>query len=361
MGNALVARLLYALSQQPTVTLALNTSLASIDHTGAAVTGATLQQAGQRRQVTVRGGLVLASGGFNRHPQWRTRLLPDIPASWSPGAPGHTGQAQELAMGLGARHGEGALSHAFWAPVSRRQRADGSTAVFPHFVMDRAKPGMITVNQAGARFVNESTSYHLFALAMQAAQQAVPAYLIADAKALRQYGMGMVRPGGKGLAPFLADGYLTEGATLAELAGKLGISAVGLTQSVANNNAFALTGVDKQFQRGVTAYQHHIGEAGAGGPNPNLGAMTEAPYYAVKLYPGDIGAAQGLQTNAHAQVLNAQGQVIAGLYAVGNDMNSIMGGVYPAPGITIGPGLVFAYLATQHALNPGASHHGANP
>jgi hypothetical protein len=154
---------------------------------------------------------------------------------------------------------------------------------------------------------------------------------------------------------------LTEGATLAELAGKLGISALGLTQSVANNNAFALTGVDTQFQRGVTAYQHNIGDAVAGGPNPNLGAMTEAPYYAVKLYPGDIGAAQGLQTNAHAQVLKAQGQVIEGLYAVGNDMNSIMGGVYPAPGITIGPGLVFAYLATQHALNPGATHHGANP
>jgi succinate dehydrogenase/fumarate reductase flavoprotein subunit len=245
--------------------------------------------------------------------------------------------------------------------VSLRQRADGSTAVFPHFVMDRAKPGMITVNQAGERFVNESTSYHLFALGMQAAHQAVPAFLISDAKALRRYGMGMVRPGGKGLTPFLADGYLTEGATLSALAQKLGIAAEGLMQSVANNNAFAQTGVDTQFQRGKTAYQHNIGDATAGGLNPNLGEMSEGPYYAVKLYPGDIGAAQGLRTNEHAQVLNAQGQVIAGLYAAGNDMNSIMGGVYPAPGITIGPGLVFAYLATQHALTQGASTVGANP
>jgi succinate dehydrogenase/fumarate reductase flavoprotein subunit len=222
--------------------------------------------------------------------------------------------------------------------------------VFPHFVMDRAKPGMITVNRAGERFVNESTSYHLFALGMQAAQKAVPAYLVADAKALRQYGMGMVRPGGKGLAPFLADGYLTEGASLDVLADKLGIPAEGLTRSVADNNAFAKTGVDTQFQRGVTAYQQNIGDAAAGRPNPNLGAISEGPFYAVKLYPGDIGAAQGLQTNEHAQVLNAQGQVIAGLYAVGNDMNSIMGGVYPAPGITIGPGLVFAFLAARHAV-----------
>jgi succinate dehydrogenase/fumarate reductase flavoprotein subunit len=209
---------------------------------------------------------------------------------------------------------------------------------------------MITVNQAGERFVNESTSYHLFALGMQAAQKAVPAYLVADAKALRQYGMGMVRPGGKGLAPFLADGYLTEGASLDALARKLGISVEGLAQAVADNNAFAQTGVDTQFQRGVTAYQQNIGDAAAGGRNPNLGEMSEGPYYAVKLYPGDIGAAQGLQTNEHAQVLNAQGQAIDGLYAVGNDMNSIMGGVYPAPGITIGPGLVFAHVATRHAL-----------
>jgi len=118
-----------ALSRQPTATLALDTSsLAGIERTGAAVTGATLQQAGLRRQVTVRGGLVLASGGFNRHPQWRAQLLPDIPASWSPGAPGHIGQAQALALGLGARHGEGALSHAFWA---RRPGASAPTAAPP--------------------------------------------------------------------------------------------------------------------------------------------------------------------------------------------------------------------------------------
>jgi succinate dehydrogenase/fumarate reductase flavoprotein subunit len=185
---------------------------------------------------------------------------------------------------------------------------------------------------------------------MQSAQQAVPAYLVADAKALRRYGMGMVRPGGKGLASFLADGYLTEAASLEELACKFGISPDGLAQSVARNNAFAQSGVDTQFQRGVTAYQQNIGDSSVGGLNPNLGEMNEGPYYAVKLYPGDIGAAQGLQTNEHAQVLNAHGRAIDGLYAVGNDMNSIMGGVYPAPGITIGPGLVFAYVVSQHAF-----------
>jgi succinate dehydrogenase/fumarate reductase flavoprotein subunit len=364
MGNALVARLLHSLSQHAQVTLALNTSVQALERDdGGRVVAVRLKSASGTQRVLARQGVVLASGGFNRDPLLRAEKLPGIPAEWCPAAPGHTGEALALARGLGAVQGQGAQSPAFWAPVSLRQRADGSTAVFPHFVMDRAKPGMITVNQAGERFVNESTSYHLFALGMQAANPsspAIPAYLIADAKALRLYGMGMVRPGGKGLGPFLADGYLTEGASLQELAHKLGISAEGLARSVAQNNAFALTGVDTAFQRGVTAYQQNIGDAAAGGLNPNLGQISEGPYYAVKLYPGDIGAAQGLQTNEHAQVLDAQGQAMAGLYAVGNDMNSIMGGVYPAPGITIGPGLVFAHVATRHAL-AGTHALGANP
>ena len=351
MGNALVGHLMHALSQQGTATLTLKTSVTSIERDDKGrVVAVRLSSATGNARVLAKKGVVLASGGFNRDPVLRADKLPGISAEWCPAAPGHTGEALALARGLGAVEGQGAQSPAFWAPVSLRKRTDGSTAVFPHFVMDRAKPGMITVNQAGERFVNESTSYHLFALGMQAAQQAVPAYLIADAKALRQYGMGMVRPGGKGLSPFLADGYLTEANSLQELADKLCISADGLAQSVANNNAFARAGVDTQFKRGVTAYQQNIGDAAAGGLNPNLGQISEGPYYAVKLYPGDIGAAQGLQTNEHAQVLNAQGQCIAGLYAVGNDMNSIMGGVYPAPGITIGPALVFASLAVKNAL-----------
>ncbi len=236
--------------------------------------------------------------------------------------------------------------------MSLRQRADGSSAAFPHFVMDRAKPGMLTVNQAGERFVNESTSYHLFGLAMQRAHMgtpSVPAYMIADAEALRRYGMGMVRPGGKGLAPFLADGYLVQADTLDELAQKLGIDADGLKASVARINSYADTGVDPDFQRGTTAYQQNIGDTTRGNKNPNLGRLAQAPYYAIRLYPGDIGASTGLVTDTDACVLGEGERPIPGLYAVGNDMQSVMGGIYTAPGITIGPGLVFGYLAAKHA------------
>ncbi|MES2512194.1 MAG: FAD-dependent oxidoreductase [Pseudomonadota bacterium] len=353
MGNALIGRLLYSLSQHRNATLLLSTSLEEIHRNESGIEAVTLRHKGERRTVKVGCGLILASGGFNRHADLRQEMIPGADAAWCPSAPGHTGLAHDMARELGAHYGASIGSHAFWAPVSIRKRADGSQAVFPHFVMDRAKPGMLTVNQAGRRFVNESTSYHLFALAMQNAHEvtpSVPAYLVCDARALRDYGIGMVRPGGKGLAPFLADGYLTQGGTLVELAQKLGIDAQGLQASVAQMNAFARSGVDTDFHRGETAYQHNMGDATQGNRNPNLGALNEAPFYAVRLYPGDIGASTGLQTNAEAQVLGDNGAPISGLYAVGNDMHSVMGGVYTAPGITLGPGLVFAYLAARHAL-----------
>lgn len=350
MGNALVARLLYSLSKQTQVTLALNTSVERFERDAKGVRGVVLKGQGGSRSVTVSGGVVLASGGFNRHPDLRAQLLPGADMAWCPAAPGHTAEAHALAKEAGAVYGQGALSNAFWAPVSLRKRADGSTAVFPHFVMDRAKPGMLTVNKKGERFVNESTSYHLFGMAMQATGS-VPAYLVCDAAALQKYGIGMVRPGAspKDLAPFLAEGYLTLGATLNELASQLGIDAAGLKASVDEINRCAETGVDPRFHRGETAYQQNIGDATAGHRNPNLGPLQTAPYFAVKLHPGDIGAATGFATDGNARVLDASGQAIPGLYAVGNDMHSIMGGVYTAPGITIGPGLVFGCLAARHA------------
>ena len=56
-------------------------------------------------------------------------------------------------------------------------------------------------------------------------------------------------------------------------------------------------------------------------------------------------------TDARARVLDVAGAVIAGLYAVGNDMNSVMGGTYPGPGITLGPGLTFGYVAAMDMVD----------
>jgi succinate dehydrogenase/fumarate reductase flavoprotein subunit len=348
MGNALVGRLLLSLRKRG-VTLLMRTEATALHRGADGVDSVTLRQQGVTRRVRVRGGVVLASGGFNRDLQKRRAMLPGVDAAWCPGAPGHTGSAHLLAEAVGAHYGSGAMSHAFWAPVSIRKRADGSTAAFPHFVFDRAKPGMVTVNAQGRRFLNESTSYHLFGIEMQKAG-AVPAFLVTDAEGMRKYGLGMVRPGGMGLRSALADGYVTQGATLEELAARLGLPAANLRETVTRFNGYWREGKDLEFGRGTTAYQRANGDAKWAGPNPSLGPVEKAPFYALRLYPGDIGAATGLVTDAVARVQDRDGQIIPGLYAVGNDMQSAMGGVYPAPGITIGPGLVFAYLAAKDAV-----------
>jgi succinate dehydrogenase/fumarate reductase flavoprotein subunit len=356
MGNALVGRLLLSLRERG-VMLLTETRAVALHRAGGATSGPvteiTLRQGETQRRLRVKGGVVLASGGFNRHPTRRAERLPGIPPEWCPGAPGHTGQAHELAEAIGAVYGKTGMSDCFWAPVSLRQRKDGSTAAFPHFVFDRAKPHMVTVDSEGERFLNESTSYHLFGLAMQAANQrrpSIPAFLITDAQGMHKYGLGMVRPRGMGLPDALGDGYVTSAATLAELAGKLGLPADKLQATVARLNAYAAEGTDPEFGRGTTAYQRANGDATWTGRNPSLGPIEKAPFYAVRLYPGDIGAATGFATDPQARVLDAAGRVIDGLYAVGNDMHSAMGGVYPAPGITVGPGLVFASLAAASAV-----------
>ncbi len=347
MGNALIARLLASLMPRD-VTLLTEAEVGRIDRRDGRVSGLSLTHRERNLTVTVKRGVILASGGFNRHPTRRAERLGATDPAWCPGAPGHTGRAIDLALGLGARLGEGGLSDAFWAPVSLRKRPDGSTAVFPHFLLDRGKPGMVTVDRRGRRFVNEATSYHLFGLAMREAE-AIPAHLITDAAGLAKYGLGMIRPAGGATRPFLADGYLVQAATLRELAERLGIDGDGLEATVAAMNRSAETGIDPDFGRGSTDYQRANGDA-THGPNPCLGPIATPPYSAVRLYPGDIGAAAGLVTDARARVLGAAAVPIAGLWAVGNDMRSIMGGVYPAPGITIGPALAFAHLAARDAM-----------
>jgi len=351
MGNALIGRLLLSIKERRNITLLMQTQAVQLQRNAAGVVDAvTLRQGSVERTLHVQGGVILATGGFNRDPKKRAALLPGIAMDWCPGAPGHTGTAHTVAENIGAHYGKTGMSDGFWAPVSIRKRAYGSTAVFPHFVFDRAKPGMVTVNHQGERFLNESTSYHLFGMAMQKANQqapCIPAWLITDAEGMRKYGLGMVRPGGMGLAAALADGYIVSAGTLAALAYKLQIPEDNLGRTVEKLNDYAVSGKDLDFQRGETLYQKANGDANYPGPNPSLGTIQTAPFYAVRLYPGDIGAATGFATDGLARVLDAAGRPIEGLYAVGNDMHSVMGGVYPGPGITIGPGLVFAYVAAN--------------
>ncbi|MHA6669482.1 FAD-dependent oxidoreductase [Homoserinimonas sp. A447] len=350
MGNALVGRLMIALGNRE-VPIVLDATVDEIETRDGRVVGVVIEQHGVRRRFGVRQGLISATGGFNRSVERRAALMPKVPMEWSPIAPGSTGQLHDKIEELGGHYGELPDTSGFWAPVSLPPRADGTTGVYSHFALDRAKPGFLVVDQDGIRYLNESLSYHRFGLAMQQREggKGMPSYLIGDAQAVRRYGIGAVFPGGWGTRRRLRDGYLVRASTIDELAAKLRLPADVLRASVETVNRAAADGVDPELHRGTTAYERNLGDAGHG-PNPSLGALTEGPYFAIRLYPGDIGAAQGFVTDQNAGVLRRDGSAIGGLYAIGNDMQSVMGDRYPGPGITLGPAVVFAYLAVRDAV-----------
>jgi succinate dehydrogenase/fumarate reductase flavoprotein subunit len=305
-------------------------------------------------------GVVLATGGYSNDPVRRSALLPQGTDSATPACAANTGDGMRLGEAAGGRVAPDNLQNAYWAPLSKFRRADGSAAVFPHTVVDRGKPGVIAVNARGERFTCEAVSYHEFGLAMFRAQ-AIPAYLLCDRRSLWQYGLGAVRPFTLRLGRFLDQGYLVSGATPGELAGRLGVDRGGLEATLAQYNADARMGVDTRFNLGGDEYQRYLGDR-SHAPNPCMRPIEAAPFYAVHLYPSDLGTAAGLVTDADARVLDAGGKPIAGLYACGNDMNSIMGGAYPGPGITLGPALVFGWLAARHiAAGPALSSSRAAP
>jgi len=355
MGNALVGRLYHSLLQRDVPILTSTTASRLIEENGRIV-GAELANSSGSRDLRCRRGVILATGGFSNDVTLRQELMPAALGARSPVVETATGDGIRLAKGAGGHLGADHASNAFWAPVSLRTRADGSQAVFPHLVLDRGKPGLIAVNPEGVRFVSEATNYHLFVEAMLAElreRAAEPCFLICDDDFIAKYGLGMVRPRRINLRRSIAEGYVVCASSLAELAATLRLPTAPLAATVARHNAFAASGVDEDFGKGGDAYQRNLGDP-AHGPNPCIGPLAKPPFYAVKIYPGDIGTSCGLVTNEHAQVLRRDGTCIAGLYACGNDMNSIMAGTYPGPGITLGPAMTFGFVAARHAARGSA-------
>ena len=184
--------------------------------------------------------------------------------------------------------------------------------------------------------------------AAQARTPTIPCHFICDDRFIVSYGLGMVRPRRLNLRRAVADGYVVRANTLGDLACALAIDPAALEATIRRYNGFAASGVDPEFAKGGDAYQRNLGDP-AHGPNPCIGPIEMPPFYAVQIYPGDIGASCGLVTDESARVLRVDGTPIEGLYACGNDMDSLMAGVYPAPGITLGPAMTFGYLAARHA------------
>ena len=351
-GNALMGRLRLSMRDRG-VPLWLRTRLVSLTSEGGRVTGAIVDRrrgrAVERFAIRASRGVILATGGFESNPDWRADHLPKTPTpAWSAALGDNVGDgiAAGVAAGGAVMNMESAWRMTVYlVPGEARARS----AIF-----ERSRPGSLMVNQAGRRYLNEASSYHAVASAMierdTPEAPTIPSYLIFDARYRRRYPVGPALPlVPDWMLPAKARKILAKAATLEELAGKIGVPAVALTKTVARFNAHARRGEDPDFGRGQVAFDRAQGDPRVA-PNPCLGALDEAPYYALALYPGDLGTNGGLVTDDQARVLTERGEPIPGLYAVGNTSASVMGHAYPGGGATIAPAMTFAYLAARHAV-----------
>ncbi|MEQ6900706.1 3-oxosteroid 1-dehydrogenase [Nocardioides sp. YIM 152588] len=343
MGNAIAIGLRKGLVDAG-VPVEYGTALADLLVTDGRVTGVVVEDAdGTRREIHARRGVILGSGGFEHNQELREKFLPQPTAEeWSTGAASNTGAG--LLAGTAAGAATDLLDDAWWGPtVPLPGRAWFCLA-------ERNLPGSIIVNSAGRRFMNEALPYveatHEIYKGQATGVDHVPAHMVFDQTYRNRY----LFAGVAGRQPFpgrwYKEGVVTRADSLAALAEKLGLPADALAQTVERFNGFARSGVDEDFGRGESAYDKYYSDPTVK-PNCSLAPIEKGPFYAVKIVPGDLGTKGGLVTDERARVLREDGSVIDGLYAAGNVSSAVMGNTYPGPGGTIGPAIVFGYLAAE--------------
>ncbi|TVT22812.1 3-oxosteroid 1-dehydrogenase [Amycolatopsis acidiphila] len=340
MGQALAAGLRAGL-QQAGVTVRLDTPLVDLVTENDRVTG-VLTTDGEVIHATR--GVILAAGGFEHNEEMRAKYQRQpIGSAWTVGAKANTGDAITAGMKLGAA--VDLMDDAWWGPTIPLTGG-------PWFALaERSRPGCLMVDGRGERFVNESAPYVEAVHAMygpgDGPGEHIPTWLVFDQRYRNRYMFTGIGPRQPLPGRWFKAGIAAKAGTLDKLAERIGVPAQALRGTVEHFNGFARDGVDEDFHRGRSAYDHYYGDP-RNRPNPSLGPLDQAPYYAVKIVPGDLGTKGGLRIDTHARVLREDGSVIAGLYAAGNTSAAVMGHTYAGPGATIGPAMVFGYLAAAH-------------
>lgn len=343
-GQSMVGQLLFLASQR-NVTLWASSPLVDLVMTDGAVTGAVVERDGKRVEITATRAVIIGGGGFAHNQEMREQYLPSPSnEAWSSANPGDQGNPIKIAMKAGAD--VAVMDDAWWGPSS----FDPETGNPSFLVSERSFPHSMIVDEKGRRFMNESVSYVDAGHQQYAHNQsvaAIPAWMIMESRHRNSYPFGFALPR---MTPkkMFESGFFHRADTLEELATKIGVDPAGLREEAQKFTGFAKTGKDLDFGRGDSAYDRVYGDPRVK-PNPNLGAIEKGPFYATKIYPGDLGTKGGIMTDEYARALRADGSVIEGLYAAGNSSASVMGDRYPGPGSTIGPAMTFGYIAAKHA------------
>lgn len=350
-GNALMGRLLLSLRDRG-VPCWTEAHVVELITEGGAVKGVIVEKGGERISIEARRGVFLGAGGFERSQEMREAYGPKpISTDWTAGAPANTGDGIRMGLALGAP--VKFMDEAWWTPVSLVPKADSAWVL----VVEKSLPHGIFVNEEGKRFTNEAAPYIDVVNGMYADVKARDAkaprfFHIFDATYRHNSIAGPIAPGyamPDAAVPRRYRGtYLQKADTLEALAEDLGIPAENLRATIERFNSFCPTGIDQDFHRGETAQDRYYGDPRCQ-PNPCLGAIEKGPFYAVEIFPGDLGTKGGLVTDLEGRVVGPEGAPIPGLYAAGNSSASVMGRTYPGAGGTIGPALTFGFLAAEAA------------
>lgn len=322
---------------------------------GGRITGVEVSSFGRGYAIEARHGVVLAAGGFEWNQELRDRFfpVPGLTRHSSTPEDGNRGEALIAAEAVGAstEHTE----QGWWIPTMTLPMKGASNFHEIHqAAFDVGRPWSVVVNRKGVRFVDEACGYDQFGQAMvrdQAHSGAnMPCWLIFDAKFRRKFSAGGLMPTvhtpEKKVPADWWDHYVFRADTIEALAAKIHVPVEAVKATVASMNGYAKTGIDPEFGRGMNPYDQMFGDPSSK-PNPNLGPIDTAPYYAVPINNGDLGTKGGLRCDARARVLDKSGTPIPGLYAAGNNAGTPFGDTYPGAGATIGPGMTFGYVAAN--------------
>ena len=345
LGNATIGRLRLSLIDRK-VPLWLNAAVRHLRIESGRVTGVEVEKAGQSIYIKVNRGVIMAAGGFARNKAMREKYQrPPVSDQWTVASFDDTGDAIQLGLESGAALD--LMDDAWWMPTTLVPGEDMAQMI----IVERSLPRSIIVNKKGRRFTDEAGPYIDVSNDQLKNHRetgcAIPSYLIVDARYRRKYPLSPMLPF---VTPkkYINNGYLKVADTIEKLAAKCGIDPAGLVDEVAKCNRCAAVGRDDDFHRGESSVDTYYGDP-ACKINPCLGPIDTPPFYAVEIWPGDLGTKGGMVTDEHARVLRPDGSLIAGLYATGNCAASVMGRSYGGAGATIGPSMVFGWIAARHA------------
>ncbi len=351
-GAALQGRMLQA-SLKAGVDIRTETPVSELIVENGGVKGVATVKEGRPWRVGARLGVLVNAGGFAHNQKMRDEYQPGTSVKWTMTAEGDTGELIQEMM----RHG---------AAIAQMEEMVGNQMSIPPGMEDNpikpvvqgmtAAPHAILVDQTGVRYMNESGSYMAYCKGMLERNNlapAVPSWAILDSQHLSKYGLVGTLPGTPKPERWYKEGFLHKADTIEELARQISIDPATLRATVDRFNGFVAKNHDDDFERGERAYDRWLGDT-YGSPNPSLGSISEGPFYALQVVPGDVGTYGGVVTDAHARVLREDGAVIPGLYATGISTASVMGRSYPGAGSSVGPSFVWGYVAAKHAASAAA-------